>query len=369
MENIIIVECMSTGINFIQDIVDRNYHPIILDSKPVDNEIGRLYAHHKQEDLNLITEEYTLITEKDSYEETLEMVRKFNPVLILPGSEKGVVLATRLSNDLNLLGNSYDNIEAMTLKNQMQERIREHGLRSIKGQVVHSLEEAIEFYDRENLKGVVIKPIYSAASSSVKICLNKEDMINNIKALFEDYNCFGNENTELLIQEYIDGEEYVIDTVSCEGRHAALFGMKYIKRFCKGYGMIYDTDIYFSPDDETVQELVAYCFRVIDCLGIIYGPVHGEFMMDAQGPVLIEVNCRPAGAFQKYTFQDKVMQNHETAVSLDSYLMDTEQFGAAYPERMHLKQPAIVKQLCLEEPIFVKRAKLTERLSKLESFD
>ena len=94
-----------------------------------------------------------------------------------------------------------------------------------------------------------------------------------------------------------------------------------------------------------------------------------EFMMDAQGPVLIEVNCRPAGAFQKYTFQDKVMQNHETAVSLDSYLMDKEQFGAAYPERMHLKQPAIVKQLCLEEPIFVKRAKLTERLSKLESFD
>ena len=63
------------------------------------------------------------------------------------------------------------------------------------------------------------------------------------------------------------------------------------------------------------------------------------------------------------------MQNHETAVSLDSYLMDKEQFGAAYPERMHLKQPAIVKQLCLEEPIFVKQAKLTERLSKLESFD
>ncbi len=145
MENIIIVECMSTGIYFIQDILDRNYNPIVLDSKVIDNEIGRTYDHHKQEDLKLITEDYTLIAEKDTYEETLEMVREFDPVLILPGSEKGVALATRLANDLNLLCNSYDNIEAMTLKDKMQERLKEKGLRSIRGQTVKSLEEAIEF--------------------------------------------------------------------------------------------------------------------------------------------------------------------------------------------------------------------------------
>ena len=31
MRNIVIVECMSTGINFIQDIVDRNFNPVVLE--------------------------------------------------------------------------------------------------------------------------------------------------------------------------------------------------------------------------------------------------------------------------------------------------------------------------------------------------
>ena len=115
--------------------------------------------------------------------------------------------------------------------------------------------------------------------------------------------------------------------------------------------------------------LIEYCFQTLDCLGIQYGSVHSEIMVDEKGPVLIEVNARPAGSFQKYTFQDKVMKNHETAVSLDSYFMDQKQFFDRYPECMHLRQPAAVKQICLDETIFVNRVKITERLSRLRSFE
>ena len=46
----------------------------------------------------------------------------------------------------------------------MHERLKEAGLRYIRGKVVSSIDEAIEFYDAESLKEVVIKPIYSAGS-------------------------------------------------------------------------------------------------------------------------------------------------------------------------------------------------------------
>ena len=54
----------------------------------------------------------------------------------------------------------------MTLKNEMHSRLAERGLRSIKGKVVHSLDEALEFYDSENRippycfnrKGEVVEP-------------------------------------------------------------------------------------------------------------------------------------------------------------------------------------------------------------------
>ena len=320
MENIIIVECMSTGIYFIQDIVDRNYNPIVLDSKFIDNEIGRTYDHHKQEDLKLITEDYTLITEKDTYEETLEMVKEYDPVLILPGSEKGVVLATRLANDLNLLCNSYDNIEAMTLKDKMQERLKENGLRSIRGQVVNSVEEAIEFYDSENLNKVVIKPSYSAGSSSVKICLSKEDMIKNINELFDDYNCFGNENTELLIQEFIEGEEYIVNTVSSEGKHRVTLIWKYSKVKTSDGSIIYD--IMETVDELSLgeAEMIEYAYKVADAIGIEYGPIHGEYMIDENGPVLVEVNCRPCGGTLAPEFLDRISGQHETDSILDAYL-------------------------------------------------
>ncbi|MBR4328951.1 MAG: hypothetical protein IKP71_03795 [Candidatus Riflebacteria bacterium] len=38
-----------------------------------------------------------------------------------------------------------------------------------------------------------------------------------------------NKAEKIIIQQYVDGEEYVVDTVSCDGKHVALFGMKYKK--------------------------------------------------------------------------------------------------------------------------------------------
>ena len=143
---------MSTGINYVQDIIDRNCNPVILEVKPFDDtEEAREYQKEVEEEYKLIEADYDLIYEKDSYEETLEMVRKLDPLLIVPGTEAGVILATKLANDLNLLCNPIENLDAITLKNEMQNRLAEKNLRHIRGKLVSSVEEAIEFYDKEGL--------------------------------------------------------------------------------------------------------------------------------------------------------------------------------------------------------------------------
>ena len=93
MRNIIIVQCMSTGINYVQDIIDRNCNPVILEVKPFDDtEEAREYQKEVEEEYKLIEADYDLIYEKDSYEETVEMVRKLDPLLIVPGTEDGVIV-------------------------------------------------------------------------------------------------------------------------------------------------------------------------------------------------------------------------------------------------------------------------------------
>lgn len=95
MRNIIVVQCFSTGINYIQDITDRNYNPVILELNPFsDTEEAEIYLKEVRSSYDLINADYDLIHEKDTYEETLEMVKKLDPLLVIPGTEDGVILAT-----------------------------------------------------------------------------------------------------------------------------------------------------------------------------------------------------------------------------------------------------------------------------------
>ena len=321
MRNIIIVQCTSTGINYVQDIIDRNCNPIILELKPFgDTEEARIFHEEVLESYKLITADYELIYEKDTYEETLEMIRELDPLLIVPGSEDGVRLATKLANDLNLLCNPIENLDAMTLKNEMQKRLAQRNLRHIKGKLVTSVEEAIEFYDEEGLKEVVLKPIYSAGSVGVHICKDKEEMIQSFEEVLHATGIYGNLHEEILIQERINGTEYILNTVSCNGIHRVTTIWKYQKITTSEGGQVVDTSMTVNELDLGESELVEYAYDVADAIGIKYGPVHGEYMIDERGPVLIEVNCRPCGATMEANFLDPISGQHETDSSLDSYL-------------------------------------------------
>ena len=321
MRNIIIVECISTGVNFIEDIINRGYNPIVLEPKIAETEEGEEYRRTVYKEYERINYDFDMIYEKDSYEETLEEVKKYDPLLVLPGNERGVILATKLSHDLNLLGNPIENLDAMTLKDEMQKRLKEKGLRYIRGKVIDTIEDAIKFYDEENLKEVVIKPTYSAGSTSVRTCSNKEEMIETLEQfLAHSTNYYGDEDIEFLVQERINGEEYIVNTVSCKGKHQVTLIWKYTKIKTPEGAIVYDSSRTVNELSIGEAEMVEYAYDVADAIGIEYGPVHGEYMIDDDGPVLIEVNCRPCGANMEAKFLNRISGQHETDSILDSYL-------------------------------------------------
>ena len=368
MRNIIIVQCMSTGKNYVQDIIDRNCNPIVLEMKPFgDSEDALVYQEEVKREYEFIENDFDLIYEKDSYEETLEMVRKFDPLVIVPGTEDGVILATKLANDLNLLCNPIENIDAITLKNEMQNRLVKNNLRSIKGQVVRSLDEAIEYYDKENLKEVVVKPVYSAASVGVRLCSDRQEMIDAVKEVFNLTGVYGNELTELVIQERIKGQEYVVDTVSCDGVHRVTLIWKYNKIKTPEGGNIYDYDVTVSELGIGEAELVEYAFDVADALGIKYGPVHGEYMVDEKGPVLIEVNCRPHGSSMDAEFLDMISGQHETDSSLDSYL-NPKKFNLERLKGYHPFAQGAVKNFIVPKDLIAKSSSMNSLGINLKCF-
>ena len=366
MENIIVVDCISTGINFIGDIINRSYNPIVLELKPSENIVDE-YNQRIIHSYNQINEKFDIIYEKDTYEETLESVRKVNPVLIVAGCEEGVVLATKLSEDLGLLGNSVENIGAMTLKHEMHKRLAENGLRYIRGKVIKSVEEAIEFYDDESLNEVVVKPLRSAGSCNVRICLNKQEMIDSIEELMGRKGYYGGNVQELLIQERIDGDEYIVNTVSCDGWHRVTLIWKYSKVKTSEGAMIYDTVETVNTLGISEAEMVEYAYKVADAIGIKYGPVHGEYMIDKDGPVLIEVNCRPCGGNMPAKFLDEISGQHETDSILDSYLKPAR-FKQKALQRYRLQGHGALKMFIVPEDIVAKSAPMVDISPNLKSY-
>ncbi len=366
MRNIIIVECRSTGINFIEDIVNMGYNPIVLETKVADTDEGRLYAENRTKGYGNIKHDFLLLKEKDTYDETLEMVNEYDPLLVLPANEKGVVLATKLAYDLNLLCNDIENLDAMTLKHEMQNRLAECGLRHIKGKNVRTLEEAMDFYDCEGLNEVVIKPVYSAGSSSVRICEDRDEFIEAFNLLTEKTNQFGDENEEFLIQERINGEEYIVNTVSCDGMHRVTMIWKYNKVKTSDGAILYDSTNSVNELNIGEAKMVEYAYKVADALGIRYGPVHGEYMIDEKGPVLIEVNCRPIGGNMDVEFLDMVSGQHETDSILYSYLKP-ELFKEQMKKPYQLFASASLKHVIVPKDIVARSAPLKNISLKLKS--
>ena len=366
MKNIIIVECMSTGINFIKDIINNNCNPIILETKMEDGEGTDLYKKLRADSYKEIKEDFELIHEKNDYSETLDMVREYNPSIVIPGSEKGVRLATRLANDLKLKCNPIENLDAITLKDKMQDKIAEKGLRHIRGKAIHTIEEAIQYYDEEGFEEVVVKPTYSAGSVGVKICLNKQEMIDSLNELFEEVNVYGNKLTEFVIQERIDGEEYVVNTVSCNGKHRVTLLWKYHKVKTPEGGQIYD---YMESINELglgEADLIDYAYDVADALDIRYGPIHGEYMIDENGPVLIEVNCRPCGFNLDSEYLDMISGQHETDSVLDAYL-NPEKFEYEYNKGYNLYAHGALKFFIVPKDIVARSSPMKYISSHLES--
>ena len=308
-----------------------------------------------------------MVYKKDTYEETLEMIREYDPVLVLPGAERGVRLATRLANDLGLLCNPIENLDAMTFKDKIHERLAERGLRHIRGCVVKSVEEAIEYYDEQGFDEVVVKPVYSAGSVGVRICLNKEEMINSLNQLFSGANFYGDEITEYVVQERINGDEYIVNTVSCDGNHRVTTIWKYNKITTSDGEQVCDSAYTVNELGIGEAELVEYTYDVVDALGIKYGPVHGEYMIDDKGPVLIEVNCRPSGPNMDAEYVDKISGQHETDSILDAYLNPVN-FYYQRNKGYYLYAKGTLKLFIVPKDMVAESSPMTHISNKLKSY-
>jgi biotin carboxylase len=304
---VVIVDPYSSGLFLVQELMKEQVKMVAVQSSDSLSECWKQQLHR----------EYFLdVIEPMELEKQLVKLSKYNVLAVLPGSEPGVMLAEELADVLALPCNGAKTKDWRRHKFAQQERLREVGLRSIKEISSADLEETLE-WSRQNYP-VVIKPAMSGGMDGVCFCRTDEHVREAYRENLGHVNVNGECNVELLVQEELQGTEYIVDCVSYNGQHVVSGIWKYWKTNPNDAPYTVKRTVEFMESRGEVQDaLVEYVKKVLNALGLRFGASHTEVFMTPTGPCLVETGARLHGG------EGPKLVEHATGFGTHQLLADT----------------------------------------------
>ena len=248
---------------------------------------------------NLVLEFDSIISYDDGVEGVMRVLKcaRFNVIAVMAGAETGVELADTISSRMGLRTNGTQLSFARRNKYHMGETIRQAGVRAVK-QVKASTWKEVENFMKEwrpEPYEIIVKPVDSAGSEDVTLCRSEEELKSAFSRILGKVNGLGLLNEAVLVQEYLSGQEYVVDMVSRDGEHKAVALWYVDKRVVNGAAFVLHGYVPILATDPVCDELIKYQKTVLNALGIFNGPSHGEVKWEKDEPVLVEVGARCHG--------------------------------------------------------------------------
>jgi biotin carboxylase len=249
---------------------------------------------------------------------TLVELRELDVAFVVAGAEPGVPLADALSEGLGLPSNGTALSAARRDKHAMGEALRRAGVPAVEQLRTAEVEEAIAWARARDDWPVVVKPIDSAGTDGVVFCASAEELRDAFATQLGHPNALGGANGELLVQEQLRGTQFFVNSISWDGVHAITEVWRDTRRRVEGAGMVCDREQLLPRHGPEQDVVVPYVERVLDALGIRFGPGHAEVMLTARGPVLIECAARMQGSMLPDAVE-RCTPSH-VAVTVEAYL-------------------------------------------------
>mmetsp|Transcript_18234 Transcript_18234/g.29668 ORF Transcript_18234/g.29668 Transcript_18234/m.29668 type:complete len:444 (-) Transcript_18234:697-2028(-) len=290
---IVVIDPWSTGAKLAEEILENDVGVIAVFTS----------AEYPTGDLeSLEGVKHTLLHDNDND----NLVRKLGEldielIAVIPGAESGVLLADELAVAMNMRSNPPRLSHARRSKYHMGEAIREAGVRAVEQTIAMTWEDVEAFINSWNPEPfrVIVKPNQSAGSDDVFLCKSMEEVKTGFDKINGAINHLGIPNEGVLVQEFLDGAEYVVDTVSRDGEHKVCAIWEYDKREANNQFNVYfgmkPHIVPLDSENEIQHQLVEYIEKVLDALEIENGPGHAEIKMTKTGPCLVEIGSRCHG--------------------------------------------------------------------------
>jgi hypothetical protein len=225
-------------------------------------------------------------------------LRAYQPLCLIPGAETGVELAEAL---VELVRPGSGNVPGLAAARRdkwaMAEAVRQAGMPGLRQICSADPDEIDSWLDETGLRGaqLVVKPPKSAGTDNVHIVPEGADWRPFFAEIYGRVNKVGLVNESVIVEEFAEGTEYMIDSYSADGRHGVVDVCRYTKSRRGDRIGIYDMIDFLPPDDPEVLLVWPYTKRILDAVGVRNGCGHTEVIVTPTGPRFLEIGARPAG--------------------------------------------------------------------------
>ncbi|WP_241610424.1 ATP-grasp domain-containing protein [Rosenbergiella epipactidis] len=313
--------------------------------------------------------DYLISPKNDSNDEFLriaEELKALSPKYIIPGTETGVYVADLLSSLVGTKGNSIKTSTLRRNKYLMQESLKTAEINYIPQFLAKSVEQATQWARELGKWPVVVKPVDSAGADSVRFCKTIYEVEDAFKSIYGKKNKLGLINNSVLLQERLNGQQYIINAVSIDGKHLITELWSDDKKEVENASLICEREILLPYVGDIQGQLIEYIEKCLNVLGIENGPSHSEIMMTESGPVLIETAARMQGTIMHHAVVSALGYSHVT-LTAERYT-EPEKFISRLGEKYMLKKHLQCITLASESEGIVKVNHCDEILDSLPSF-
>jgi len=240
-------------------------------------------------------------------------LRAYRPAYLVPGAESGVELADAL---VELVapgsGNRRELGAARRDKGAMAEALARAGVPHLRQTCSDDPAEIAAWLRHSGLQSsaIVLKPTRSGGGDKIHLVPAGADWRPAFDSILGAVNVFNEVNGAVLVSEYAQGTELLVDTYSVGAKHGLVDVCRYTKRQFEDRIGIYDCVEFLAPDDPVVAVAWPYTQRVLDAVGVLNGCGHVEVMLTPDGPRLIEIGSRPAGGGHQLITDIATGDNH-----------------------------------------------------------
>jgi biotin carboxylase len=246
--------------------------------------------------------------------------------------ELGLLPAARINEALGLGGESVATVELLLDKWRMRRHLAARGISPVAAAVGRSTQDVREFVEAHGLP-IIVKPIRESGSVAV-FCIRDRADVDVVAERFRSFDdghwavgdlfSAGSSFDEFLMEEFLDGPEISVETLSFDGRHVVV-AVTDKEELGGSSGFV---EIGFSQPSgcsaETLREVTRLVTDFLDAVGLRNGPAHTEVRLTSGGPRILESHNRVAG------FAINEMIESAYGVDMERYALGAR-FGVVEP--------------------------------------